>query len=81
MLTLKGWFSRHGIFNKMSRIFGLQPHTAFISAQTWHHMPIPHKPQEANQAIQNRWVIHHCLEVSASLLYKPSMLPLVFFML
>jgi hypothetical protein len=37
-------------------------------------MPIPHNSQEANQTIQYSWVIHRCLKVSASLLYKLSML-------
>jgi hypothetical protein len=44
-------------------------------------MPVPHKPQEANQTIQDKWVIHHYLKVFASLLYKLLMLPLVLFTL
>jgi hypothetical protein len=30
------------------------------------YTPLSHKPREANQTIQDRWVVHHCLEVSAS---------------
>jgi hypothetical protein len=68
MLDLKGLFSRPGVFNKKSRIFEFQPQISFISVWTQHYMPLPHKPREANQTIQDRWVIHQCLEVSASLI-------------
>jgi hypothetical protein len=81
MLALKRAFARSGIINKMSRIFELQSWISFILAWTQNYMPVPHKPQEANQTIQDRWVSHHCLEVFASLLYKLSMFPLVFIML
>jgi hypothetical protein len=51
VLGLKGLFSRPGIFNKMPKIFELQPQISFVSAWTQHYMPVPHKTQEANQAI------------------------------
>jgi hypothetical protein len=51
MLAVKGVFSRPGIFNKMSRIFQLQPRISFVSAWTEHYMPILHKPREAAQTI------------------------------
>jgi hypothetical protein len=51
MLALKGLFSRPGIFNKMSRIFELQPRILFVSAWTQHYMSLPHKPRLANQTI------------------------------
>jgi hypothetical protein len=44
--------SRPGNFNKMPRIFEIQPQISFISARTQHYMPVPHKPREANQTIQ-----------------------------
>jgi hypothetical protein len=40
------------------------------------YMSVPHTPIEANQTIQDRWMIHHCLKVFASLLCKLPMLPL-----
>jgi hypothetical protein len=77
IFALEGLFSKPGIFNKMSRIFERQPWIYFVSAWTQHYMPLPHKPREANQTIQDRWVVHHCLEVFVSMLYKLSKLPLV----
>lgn len=59
MLVLKGLFSRPWIFNMMYRISELQPPISFISAWTQHYVAVPCKPQEGNQAIQNRWIVHH----------------------
>jgi hypothetical protein len=64
----KELFSKPGIFNKMSRNFELQPWISLILAWTQHYMPVPHKPCEAKQAVQNRWVIYHCSKEYASLL-------------
>jgi hypothetical protein len=38
MLALKGLFSRPEIFNKMSRIFELQPRISFVSIRTQHYL-------------------------------------------
>jgi hypothetical protein len=51
MLALKGLFSRPDIFNKMARMFELQPRISFVSAWTQHYMPLPHKPRLGNQTI------------------------------
>jgi hypothetical protein len=58
MLAFKGLFSRPGIFNKLSRIFELQPRMSFVSARTQHYMSVPHKPLQANKTIQiHEWFI------------------------
>jgi hypothetical protein len=63
MLTFKGQFSGPGIFNKMPRIFELELRiSSHVSAWTQHYVPVPHKPREADQTIQDRLVIHRCLK-------------------
>jgi hypothetical protein len=51
MFALKGVFSRPGIFNKVSRIFKVQPPISFVSAWAQHYMPVTHKTRKVNQTI------------------------------
>jgi hypothetical protein len=63
MLALK----RTVFFNKMFRIFELQPQILLVSAWTHYYMSVPHKLQEANPTVQYSWVIHRCLKVDSHL--------------
>jgi hypothetical protein len=73
---LKGLFSRPGIFKKMSKS---------STMDLIHHSMDSVLHARSHSKLIRRFstvgVIHHCLKGYASLLYKFSTLPLVFFML
>lgn len=46
---------------QLSRIFELLLQVSFMSVWTWHCVSILHKRQEANQTLQERWMIQHVL--------------------